>query len=202
MAHLLSRSFYLSEDVVQVAKDLLGKVIHTNIDGFHTSGQIVETEAYRAPDDKASHAYNNLRTGRTETMFHEGGVAYIYLCYGIHHLFNVISAPQDLAHAILIRGIEPLTGNDIMMARRKKTKLLPNLTAGPGSLSAALGIKKELTGVCLYDAKSPIFITNALVLAKSEIISSPRVGVSYAAECAKWPWRFRVRGSKWSSPAK
>ncbi len=202
MFDLLPKSFYLSEDVVQVAKDLLGKVIHTNIDGQYTSGRIVETEAYRAPDDKACHAYNDRRTKRTETMFADGGVAYIYLCYGIHHLFNVVTAPRDVAHAVLIRGIEPIDGMDIMLQRRGKSELARSLTAGPGSLSAAMGIRKSLTGTSLYDATSAIYITEAHPTPPDQIIASPRVGVIYAEECAAWPWRFRIKESKWTSPAK
>ena len=110
MGRRLPRSYYLSEDVLFLAKDLLGKILVTNIDDNSCSGIIVETEAYRAPDDRACHAFNNLRTKRTEVMFAEGGHAYIYLCYGMHHLTNIVTGPKDTAHAVLIRAIEPIDG--------------------------------------------------------------------------------------------
>ena len=135
-------------------------------------------------------------------MFQEGGVAYIYLCYGIHHLFNVVTAPKDTAHAVLIRGIEPIDGIASMLNRRNLPMMEPKLSAGPGSLSTALNIRKHLTGACLYDINSPIYITNAPAIASNQIISSPRVGVDYAEECTAWPWRFRIMESQWTSPSK
>ncbi len=199
----LQSDFYLREDVVQISKDLLGKYLVTNFNNQMTVGKIVETEAYRAPDDKACHAYNNKRTKRTETMFEAGGVAYVYLCYGIHHLFNVVTAPKDMAHAVLIRGVEPIENVDVMLQRRGFSKLKNNLTAGPGTLTKALGISTAHTGVSFLDKKSPIWLEDRGedVLEKN-IISSPRVGVGYAEECALWDWRFRVKGSKWTSKAK
>ena len=198
----LQSAFYLREDVVQISKDLLGKYLVTNFDNQMTVGKIVETEAYRAPDDKACHAYNNKRTKRTETMFEAGGIAYVYLCYGIHHLFNVVTAPKDMAHAVLIRGIEPIENVDVMLQRRGFSKLKNNLTAGPGTLTKALGISTVHTGVNFLDKKSPIWIEDRGedVLEKN-IITSPRVGVGYAEECALWDWRFRVKDSKWTSKA-
>src|SRR5690606_33584438 len=124
----------------QISKDLLGKSLLTKIDGRLTGGMIVETEAYRAPEDKASHAFNNRRTPRTENFFNEGGVSYVYLCYGIHYLFNIITNLKDIPHAILIRAIQPEEGIETMLKRRKKTKPTFDLTAGPGSMSMALGI--------------------------------------------------------------
>ena len=200
---ILPKSFYARTDVVQVSKDLLGKSLVTNFNGQRTVGKIVETEAYRAPDDKACHAYNNRRTKRTEIMFKEGGCAYVYLCYGIHHLFNVVTGPKDMAHAVLIRGIEPIDGLETMLKRRNQTKLKSNLTAGPGILSKALGISTQHTGLSLLSAKSNIWIEDhGIDIAADEIIASPRVGVAYAEECALWPWRFRMKDSKWTSPAK
>ena len=114
----LSRSFYTREDVVRLSKELLGKNLVTEFDGIKTIGRIVETEAYRGPDDKACHAYNNRRTKRTEIMFEEGGKAYVYLCYGIHHLFNVVTARKGMPHAVLIRAIEPLFNVEEMLSRR------------------------------------------------------------------------------------
>lgn len=199
----LSKSFYTRTDVVEIAQDLLGKYLVSNFDGQKTIGKIVETEAYRAPDDKACHAYQNLKTERTKIMFEEGGVVYVYLCYGIYHLFNVVTAPKDSAHAILIRGIEPIENIDLMLERRKMDKMKRNLTAGPGLLSQAMGFHKSQTGLSLLENDSPIWIEDrGGIIEKQDIIASPRVGVDYAEECALWDWRFRIKGSKWVSPAK
>ena len=199
----LSKSFYLQEDVVQLSKDLLGKVLITNFDNQLTAGKIVETEAYRAPDDKACHAYQNRYTNRTKIMFEEGGVAYVYLCYGIHHLFNVVTAKKGMAHAILIRAIEPLDNIALMLARRGKSKVNRQLTGGPGVMSKALGITTDYTGISLLANDSPIWIEDSgFKVSEENIIASPRVGVGYAEECALWDWRFRIKGSKWTSAAK
>lgn len=199
----LHKSFFTREDVVQISKDLLGKYLVTNFDNQLTAGKIVETEAYRAPDDKACHAYLNKNTKRTKTMFEEGGVAYIYLCYGIHHLFNVVTAKVGMAHAVLIRAIEPTDNIEQMLERRAKEKVSRQLTGGPGVMSKALGITKQFTGVTLLAEDSPIWIEDrGLSLTNEEIIASPRVGVDYAEECALWDWRFRIKNSKWTSPAK
>ena len=200
---ILSKSFYTRTDVVQISKDLLGKYLVSNIDGQITSGKIVETEAYRAPDDKACHAYNNRRTDRTEIMFSEGGKAYIYLCYGIHHLFNVVTARKGMAHAILVRAIEPVDNIEAMLYRRNMQKLERRLTSGPGTFTQAMGITTILTGIDMTVADSPIWIEDRGENILSEnIIASPRVGIGYAEECIAWPWRFRVKGSPWTSLAK
>jgi len=199
----LQSSFYLREDVVQISKDLLGKYLVTNIDNQLTVGKIVETEAYRAPDDKACHAHNNRFTKRTKIMFNKGGVAYVYLCYGIHHLFNIVTAPEGMAHAVLVRAVEPIENVDVMLRRRGFSKLKNNLTAGPGTLTKALGISKAHYGVSLIDEKSLIWIEDrGEEILEKNIIASPRVGIDYAGECALWDWRFRVKGSNWTSKAK
>jgi DNA-3-methyladenine glycosylase len=188
---ILLPSFYLRTDVVQIAQDLLGKVIITNINGQITAGRISETEAYRAPDDRACHAYGNKRTARTETMFAQGGCAYIYLCYGIHHLFNVVTAPKDVAHAVLIRAIQPIDGQEFMLERRKIKKVNPKLSAGPGTLSQALGITTALNGISLLSTESEICIyDDGFVLDKNLMQIGKRIGVDYAGECAAWEWRF------------
>ena len=199
MYSVLPRSFYLSTDVIQIARSLIGKVINTNIQGEFTSGMIVETEAYRALDDKACHAYQNRCTNRTKVMFEKGGIAYIYLCYGIHHLFNVVSAEEGLAHAILVRGIEPLEGIPTMLTRRGKTEIDYSLSSGPGSLSQALGITKNLTGISITETDSPIYLTDYKSFRTDQIYASPRVGIGYAEECVHWPWRFRLKDSPWTS---
>ena len=195
--------FYQRTDVVELSKELLGKVLVTEFDGSTTAGMIVETEAYRAPDDKACHAHLNRYTERTKVMFAEGGLAYVYLCYGIHHLFNVVTGQKGMAHAILIRAIEPLEGIEQMLERRGFEQLKPQLTAGPGVMSKALGIHKSMTGSSLVDPASSMYIEDrGITIPPEEIIASPRVGIDYAEECAEWPWRFRIRNNRWTSKAK
>jgi len=200
---VLDIDFYQQTDVVDVSRQLLGKVLVTHFEGERTSGKIVETEAYRGPDDKACHAFNNRRTNRTKTMFEAGGVAYVYLCYGIHSLFNVVTGLEDQPHAVLIRAIEPIDNKTLMLHRRKMTTVKPQLTAGPGVLSKALGITTQYTGLKLTKGIDAIWIENhGEIVEANNIIASPRVGVAYAKECADWNWRFRIKNSKWTSPAK
>lgn len=199
----LPKSFYTRTDVVQISKDLLGKYLVTEFDGQRTVGKIVETEAYRAPDDKACHAHLNRFTKRTQVMFEEGGVAYVYLCYGIHHMFNVVTAKKGMAHAILVRGVEPIENVELMLERRGMDKLKPQLTAGPGVLSKAMGITKDWTGTSLVADDAAIWIADVgKKIEEKDIICSPRVGIDYAEECALWDWRFRIKGNKWTSKAK
>ncbi len=199
----LNLSFYQREDVVKISKELLGKVLVSHFDNVKTAGIIVETEAYRGPDDKASHAYNNRYTNRTKVMYEAGGLAYVYLCYGIHHLFNVVTAKKGMAHAVLIRAIEPLEEIDAMLYRRNFDNLKPQLTAGPGVMSIALGITIANSGMDLTHPNSNIWIEDRKIVVKPKnIIESPRVGVAYAEECAGWNWRFRIAGNKFTSKAK
>ena len=199
----LPLDFYTRTDVVQVARDLLGKVLVTEFDGRRTAGRITETEAYRAPDDRASHAWNNRRTARTEVMFREGGCAYVYLCYGIHHMFNVVTGAEGMAHAVLIRAAEPLEGLDVMMQRRQLkstrssgSKPIVALTTGPGALSQALGLNTRWTGQSLLTPDSPVWIEDRdRPEFRHEIKSGKRIGIDYAGECADWPWRFWLAGS-------
>lgn len=190
----LPRSFYLREDVVQIAKDLLGKVLITNVEGVITAGKIVETEAYCGRGDKACHA-NEKRTPRTEVMFGEGGHAYVYLCYGIHHLFNVVTNINGLADAVLIRAMEPIEGLEVMRERRKFTKA--KLASGPGTLSLAMGIHVNMTGLDLLSDQ--IWITNNPEKEDFKILSDTRIGVEYAEEDAFKPWRFLIAGNKFVS---
>jgi len=197
----LPLEFYTRTDVVQIARELIGKVLVTEFDGQLTAGRITETEAYRAPDDRACHAFGNRRTARTEVMFQEGGRAYIYLCYGIHHLFNVVTGPEDMAHAVLIRAIEPLHGNETMLARRGRTlkdtrQSRINLTTGPGALSKALGLTTGLTGQSLLEPGAPIWIGEEIPAGSmDEILAGPRIGVDYAGASTAWPWRFWLKNS-------
>ncbi len=194
-------SFYQRDDVVKIARELLGKVLVTRIGGELTAGMITETEAYAGVGDRASHAFGGRRTSRTEIMYAPGGVAYVYLCYGIHHLFNVVTHDKDVPHAILIRGVEPLDGIDIMLERRKKERLDPTLTAGPGALSEALGIRTEHTGLSLLG--DTIYIEDrGIKVPKKDIVAATRVGVAYAREDALRPYRFYIGGNRFVSKGK
>ena len=193
----LAKSFYMRNNVVEIAKDLLGKYLFTEIDGFCCAGMIVETEAYNGAFDKACHAYNK-RTKRTETMYQEGGIAYVYLCYGVHALFNVVTNEQDVADAVLIRAVEPKIGLETMLERRKMQKKQYRLTAGPGILSKALGIKTSMDGISLLG--NQIWLENQGVqIPREDILASPRIGIDYAAEDAMLPWRFTIKGNQWIS---
>lgn len=198
---MLTEEFYSRTDVVQVARDLLGKVLVTNFDGIITSGIIVETEAYAGVTDRASHAYGGRRTARTETMYCNGGTVYVYLCYGIHHLFNVVTNINNIPHAVLIRAVEPLDGLSVMLHRRNKPIMKPTVTAGPGVLSQALGISTGHSGMSLYTEQLYIEDSN-IKLAHQDIVSGTRVGVAYAGEDAYLPYRFWIRGNSYVSKGK
>ncbi|MBC6109274.1 DNA-3-methyladenine glycosylase [Pedobacter fastidiosus] len=194
----LQPEYYLNQDAVFLAKNLLGKVLYTKIDDQITAGIIVETEAYFGVKDKASHAYGGRRTSRTETMYSEGGVAYVYLCYGIHNLFNVVSSIKDEPHAILIRAIEPLVGKEIMEERRNMPFTKSAISSGPGSASKALGIDRSFNAKNLNGTE--IWIEDqSIKFSDDEISISPRVGIAYAQEHALLPWRFFVKGNKYVS---
>lgn len=187
----LSPDFYLNPDVVDVAKQLLGKMLITEFDHQRTSGLIIETEAYAGVEDKASHAYGGRYTERTRVMYQQGGVAYVYLCYGIHHLFNVVTHQEGIPHAVLIRAIQPAEGLEIMLQRRSKSGVDRTLASGPGSLSKALGIQTQHSGLSLQS--NQVWIEDAgIIVMEDEIIASPRVGVEYAEEDAGREYRFRV----------
>ena len=196
----LPADFYQREDILLISRELLGKVLCTNFHGKLTSGIIVETEAYAGVTDKASHAYGGRRTKRTETMYAKGGSAYVYLCYGIHHLFNIVTNKENIPHAVLIRAIQPRDGIEIMLQRRNKKKLDQSLTAGPGSLTQALGITVKDSGTLLID--NLIWLEDQNIQIKNQdIFASPRVGVHYAGEDANNLWRFRIKENLWMSPS-
>lgn len=174
--------------MVDVSRQLIGKRLCTFFDGNFTSGIITETEAYCGRNDKACHANNGLRTERTEVMYGKPGHAYIYLCYGIHHLFNVVTNREGLADAVLIRSVKPSEGTDIIQERRNY-RPQKELTNGPGKLSQALGLHTQFSGTDLYSM--PIWIEDT-DFSFSEINTSQRIGVEYAGEDAKRPWRFFV----------
>lgn len=194
----LDYDFYRRHDVNQISRDLLGKYLCTRINGKFTSGKIVETEAYAGATDKASHAWRNRRTKRTEIMYHTGGVSYVYLCYGIHYMFNVITNLDEIPHAVLIRAIEPAEGIEFMLKRRGLQQVRRNLTGGPGMLTQALGITLDQDGLDLRGSAVWIEDKNNRYR-KSDIITSPRVGVSYAGADALKPWRYRLKDSNWTS---
>ena len=196
----LNLDFYQRDDVVEISKELLGKALFTNFDNKITAGIIVETEAYAGITDKASHAFNSKRTKRNEVMYKTGGIAYVYLCYGMHHLFNIVTNKNNIPHAVLIRAIEPTIGLDIMLNRRLHSKKTFSLTSGPGCLSKALGITTNNSGISLL--KNHIWIEDQNTSVKEyDIVSSSRVGIQYAKEDANNPWRFQMKNNPWVSPA-
>tara|TARA_B100000686_G_C16665057_1_gene903128 strand:+ start:599 stop:1201 length:603 start_codon:yes stop_codon:yes gene_type:complete len=197
----LNLDFYQRDNVVEISKELLGKTLFTNFDDKITAGIIVETEAYAGITDRASHAFNSKRTKRNQVMYKAGGIAYVYLCYGMHHLFNIVTNKKNIPHAVLIRAIEPIIGLDIMLNRRLQSKKTFSLTSGPGCLSKALGITTNNSGISLL--KNHIWIEGQNTSVKEyDIVSSSRVGIQYAKEDANNPWRFQMKNNPWTSPAK
>lgn len=197
----LDRSFYLRDDVLAVASDMLGKLIVTRWDGVATSGRIVETEAYRGETDRASHAWGGRRTQRTEVMYGPGGHAYVYLCYGMHHLFNVVTHQAGIPHAVLVRAIEPLEGITDMIKRTGKASGSPGLGSGPGNLARSLGILTRHSGYSLFNGE--IFLADDGYKPPDDgVLSTPRIGVDYAAEDATLPYRFILSGNPWVSASR
>lgn len=195
----MPRSFYAGKDPVRIARGLLGKVVWVRAKEGDCAGRIVETEAYGGPRDRASHAWRG-KTKRNESMFGRPGTAYIYLCYGIHRMFNVVTAPEGVAAAVLIRGVEPLEGVEKMARRRGVSASEFRLTAGPGALTQALGISMKWDRCDLVCG--PISIEDdGVKVPKRKIETGRRVGVNYAGPAARFPWRFSIRGSPWVSRA-
>ena len=197
----LPATFYQRENVVLIAEELLGKIIVTQFDGMLTSGRIVETEAYNGVIDRASHAFGGRRTKRTEVIFGAGGLSYVYLCYGIHHLFNVVTNADNIPHAVLIRGIEPLEGKEHMLERMNKKIFDHTVGRGPGNVSKALGIKTMHTGYPL--SSDDMYIADdGRRFHPDEIVASTRIGVDYAGDDALLHYRFYVKGNKFVSRTK
>ena len=193
----LPLSFYLRADVEQIARELLGKVLVTNWGGAFTSGRIVETEAYAGEIDNASHASKG-RTPRTEVIFGTGGTAYVYLCYGIHQMFNIVTNIAGIPHAILIRGVEPMDGTAIMLQRTGKKKVDETLTRGPGNVGKAFGFHTSQCGFSLVGEE--LYIADDGFKIKSSMIgTSPRIGVDYAGDHADWHFRYFLKGNKYVS---
>ncbi|WP_419698438.1 DNA-3-methyladenine glycosylase [Mucilaginibacter sp. NFX135] len=189
----LPETFYLGTDVVAISKSLLGKYLFTCIDGVTTGGYIVETEAYNGAIDKAAHSYGNRITPRTKTMFMQGGIAYVYLCYGIHEMFNIVTSTEGHAQAILIRAVHPTEGIEAMQVRRNMMTLKPTITAGPGSVAKALGISRNINAISLQS--DTLWLEDrGLNFTDEQITVGPRIGVAYAGEDALLPYRFYVKG--------
>ncbi len=196
----LPREQLISENVVDIAEYLIGKYVISTLTKSVTVGKIVETEAYRAPEDKASHAYNFRRTNRNEIMYGPAGTAYIYLCYGLHNLCNIVTGPPKTPHAVLIRAIEPIEGLVHMSERRKLPATDKLLTNGPGKWTQAMAITTKHNGIDLCANDSPIRIVEDTGKMKTEqIVKGARVGIAYAKEWAMMPWRFRIQNNKWTS---
>ena len=193
----LPESFYERKDVVKIARELLGKGLFTKINGIISGGIIVETEAY-SWKEKGCHAFGGKMTGRNEIMFAKGGHSYVYLCYGMHNLFNVVTNVADTAEAVLVRAIEPTTGIEEMKLRRGELKNPFHLTSGPGKLTQALGINRTFNGKFLLN--TDVWIEDLGVIVKNkDIIASKRIGIDYAGEDAALPWRFTIKNNKWIS---
>lgn len=193
----LGIEFYTRKDVIKIAKDLLGKILVTNLNDECTSGRIVETEAYAGEIDRASHAFRG-RTPRTEVMFGEGGRAYVYLCYGIHQMFNIVTNVEGTPHAILIRAVEPIGGIPIMLKRTGKKIADHTLTRGPGNVGKAFGFHTSQCGNLLTGSDMYI-CDDGFKPSRNMIVSSPRIGVDYAGEHAQWHYRFYLKGNKYVS---
>lgn len=198
MMKKLPLEFYQRDNVLQVADELMGKLLVTKWNGVVTSGRIVEVEAYEGIIDRASHAYGGRRTKRNEIMYGAGGFAYVYLCYGIHHLFNVVTHNKETPHAILIRALEPVKGIETMLERTGKLVLDNTLTRGPGNVSKALGINITHSGYSLM-SNELYLADDSFIFPKKQVLRSPRIGVDYAGPHALWPYRIYVKGNPYVS---
>jgi DNA-3-methyladenine glycosylase len=193
----LPRAFYL-QDTVTVARALLGCLLWRRIDGHLLAARIVETEAYLGANDAASHARRGLRSARNESMYLEGGHAYVYFTYGMHWCLNVVTAEADIAEAVLLRAAEPVRGIETIRERRPKAKRDFDLMNGPGKLCAALGVDKSLDGESLRGDR--LYITKGdLASSDEDIAISPRIGIDGAPDAAHWPLRFFLRGNRYVS---
>lgn len=192
----LPREFYTRLDVLTVARELLGRrLVVPARGGRRVAGRIVETEAYRGPEDRASHAYGGRRTRRTETMYGIGGTAYVYFVYGMYHQFNVVTAPDEVPHAVLVRALEPLEGLPLM--RRRRGTKDHGLTSGPGKLCIALGIDRRLDAADLLGDR--VFLEEGEAVPDAAVAAGPRIGIDYAGAWARRPWRFWIDGSPFVS---
>ncbi len=185
---ILPKSFYRNENVLEAAKLLLGKMLFTKINGTITAGIITETEAYNGAFDRACHAFNYKRTSRTEVMYSEGGVAYVYLCYGIHSLFNVVTGAKGNPQAVLIRGISPSI--NLKAIEKRLGRKITSVLHGPGLVSKALGIHYSHSGTSLLNAEKIWIEDHGISFSQKQIKVTPRIGVDYAGKDALLPYRF------------
>ena len=192
----LPRSFY-RRDVIAVARGLLGQRLVSEFDDSRVSGVIVETEAYLGTGDKAAHTYGGRRTARNEAMWGDGGHAYVYFVYGMHHCVNVVAGNPEEPVAVLLRALEPDGGTDLMFERRAAARRPIDLCSGPGKLCQALGITRAVDGEDLVGGER-LFVEalRARALPATTIGCGPRVGVRYAEEWQHEPLRFWVRGNR------
>ena len=191
-------SFYNRKDVLAIAREMLGKLACSKIDGKLTSGRIVETEAYVGTIDKASHAFGGRRTSKNEHMYHSAGTAYIYVCYGMHQMLNIVTNDKDIPDAVLVRAIEPVEGLDIMSQRTGKSETDPTITRGPGNVGKALGIHKRNSGILLLD-EVIYLMDDGYQFPDDAIGISHRIGVASAGEDALLPYRFYIKGNRYVS---
>lgn len=189
--------FYLREDPCLISKELLGKTLFSWVDNQLCSGIIVETEAYMGPLDRGSHAWNLRRTPRNEIMYTDGGVVYMYICYGIHDMLNVVTGPAEMPHAVLIRAVEPSKGMDVMRDRRNLFNNDFRLCQGPGALAKAFGLQKAHNGQSLQE--DLIWIEEGLKLEQNQITAVPRVGLNIEEPYKSIPWRYYIKGNKFVS---
>jgi DNA-3-methyladenine glycosylase len=193
----LTIDFYQRKDVVKIARELLGKGLFTSVNGIISGGMIVETEAY-SWKERGCHAYGKKKTQRNAVMFGPGGHAYVYLCYGMHHLFNIVTNVEEVPEAVLIRALEPVAGIDEMHLRRGTLKHNLHLTSGPGKLTKALGIDRTFNGKFLLNAD--VWVEDLdIKIPLRDAVASERIGIDYAGEDARLPWRFTIRDNKWVS---
>lgn len=200
----LPRNFY-TRSTLEVARDLLGKVlVHETPEGI-TKGKIVEVEAYCGVGDKGAHAYGGLRTDRTEIMFGPGGFSYVYLIYGMHSCMNIVTEKKDVPECVFLRALEPIEGIELMEKRRKTDKL-KNLCSGPGKLCQAMGIDRSCYGLDLLGDK--LYVEQPAKKRKAgagqeeeafEIVASKRINIDYAEEAKDFLWRFSIKGNPFVS---
>jgi DNA-3-methyladenine glycosylase len=196
---ILKRDFYTRADTLRVARELLGKrLVVPSEQGERVSGRIVEVEAYLGVEDRAAHSYGGRRTRRTETMYSVGGCAYVFFVYGMHHQFNVVTGPEGQPHAVLVRGVEPEEGRELMRERRHVSKER-ELTSGPGKLCRALGLDLTFDGEDLTERRRVWLEETGVKFKPGQIAAGPRIGIDYAAEDALKPWRFWVKGNEYVS---
>lgn len=197
MESKLPRKFYVRDDTLAVARDLLGKLLVVpSIDGVQVSGMIVETEAYLGIEDRGAHSYGGRRTPRNDVMYARGGHVYVFFVYGMYYQFNVVTGPAEHPHAVLIRAIEPVEGIEIMRERRGEMKDR-NLTSGPGKVCIAMGIDRSVNGLDLLGKR--VWLEEYRSFTENEIAVGKRIGIAYAGEDAEKPWRFWVKGNEYVS---